>query len=124
MCFYLYLPYLLSELDEILFKGCAHNGVEHVSFMTTSLEEDILLQVYVYTTQRYGILKVKNALVKSVYHVLEYTICNLVDFCFHLSLKTLVTALIILTVFQEFVNGGISENSGILMDYFLHDKMD
>jgi hypothetical protein len=28
------------------------------------------------------------------------------------------------TVFQEFVNGGISENSGILMDYFSHDKMD
>jgi hypothetical protein len=92
--------------------------------MKTSPEEDIVLQVYMYTTQRYDILKVKNALVKSVCHVLEYTICNLVDFCFHFCLKTLVTALIIVTVFQEFVNGGISENSGILMDYFSHDKMD
>jgi len=27
-------------------------------------------------------------------------------------------------MFQEFVNGGISENSGILMDYFSHDSMD
>jgi len=98
--------------------------------MKTSAEEYILLQVYVYTTQRYDILKVKNALLKSVYHVLEYTICNFVYFCFHFSLKTLVTALLIVTVdgyeymFQEFVNGRISENSGILMDYFSHDKMD
>jgi len=98
--------------------------------MKTSPKEDILLQVYVYTTQWYDVLKVKNALVKSVYHVLEYNICNLVYFCFQFSLKTLVTALIIVTMdgyeymFQEFVNGGISENGGILMDYFLHDKMD
>jgi len=95
--------------------------------MKSSPEEDILLQVYVYTTQRYDILKVKNALVKSVYHVLEYSICNFVYFCFQFSLKTLVTALIIVTrdgyecMFQEFVSGGIS---GILMDYFSHDKMD
>jgi hypothetical protein len=27
-------------------------------------------------------------------------------------------------VFQEFINGGISENSAILMDYFSHDRMD
>ena len=95
-----------------------------MSFMKTSLREDIFLQVYMYTTQRYDILKVKNALVNSVYHVLEYTICNLVDFCFHSSLKTLVTALIIVTVFEEFVKGGISENSGVLMNDFSHDEMD
>jgi hypothetical protein len=30
MNFYLYFPYLLSELGEILVRGCAHNAVEHV----------------------------------------------------------------------------------------------
>jgi hypothetical protein len=27
-------------------------------------------------------------------------------------------------MFQEFVNGGTGENSGILIDYFSHDVMD
>ena len=98
--------------------------------MKTNPEEDLLLQVYVCTTQPYDILKVKNALVKSVYRVLVYAVWNLVYFCFQFSLKTLVTSLIIVTMdgceymFQEFVNGGISEYSGILMDYFSHDTMD
>ena len=72
----------------------------------------------------------KECLGKVCVHVLEYTVCNFVYFYFQFSLKTLVTALIIVTLdgyeymFQEFVNGGISENSGILMDYFSHDSMD
>jgi hypothetical protein len=91
---------------------------------------EVMLPAYVYPTKWYDNFKVKNALVKAVYCVIECTICSYVYFCFQVSLKTLVTALILVTtdgydyVFHECVNGAVSENSEILMHYFSHNKTD
>jgi hypothetical protein len=79
--FYPYFPYLLPDLGETRLKRAAHIAVETLWASWRSQHEDFscgceLNYVYSCTVKPFDILKVKNAWVKSLYHVTEY-ICNL-----------------------------------------------
>ena len=76
---------LLSDLSEIHYKRLAYNTVEHLwSFVKVFAAKAVLFYGRKFnlhlrgTVKPYKVLNMKNAMVKSVKYVTEYTTCNLV----------------------------------------------